>query len=628
MPLSLTLPLTAASLAYLNAKTGFSNDWALLSAYIAAHISLHRRASQNTLNLFYDLETHALHRTHSQHPFLIYTGKSWSYGEAYGEVLRWAAWLKDVKGVGNGEVVGLCMLNSDTFVWVWFALWSLGATPAFLNYNLRGAPLVHSVRASGARLVLVDEEVTASFAGEVEKELEGVEVVFVGQEVQGEVQGMRGWRERDEKRGGLQIRDLAVLIYTSGTTGLPKPAIVSWQKARVGAALVARWLPLKKDDIFYTAMPLYHSSAAILGLVSCLMAGTTLSLGRRFSHATFWPEVRATKATAIQYVGETCRYLLAGPPSSLDKQHSVRFAFGNGMRPDVWERFQRRFGIDTVAEFYAATEGPGGLFNKSRNAFSRGAVGRNGTIMYPWFALQMVIARLDFETNKLLRDEKTGLCIPAAWDEPGELLFRLDAKDVESKFQGYFRNRDASSSKIVRDVRRKGDAYFSSGDVMRWDREGRWWFCDRIGDTYRWKSENVSTAEVGECLGRHEAVSEANVYGVLVPGHDGRAGCAATLLNGAEEEKSLELSEKVLRSLAEHAMSTLPRYAVPIFLRVTRQMEMTGTNKQQKHILREQGCDPEKVEQVGDKLYWLKGGTYVPFGKKDWDEITAGRVKL
>lgn len=379
------------------------------------------------------------------------------------------------------------------------------------------------------------------------------------------------------------------------------------------------------------AMPLYHSSAAILGLVSCLMAGRTLSLGRRFSHATFWPDVRRSKATAIQYVGETCRYLLAAPPSPLDKQHSVRFAFGNGMRPDVWGRFQQRFGIETVAEFYAATEGPGGLFNKSRNAFSRGAVGRSGTIMYPWFALQMVIVRLDFETNKLLRDEKTGLCIPAAWDEPGELLFRLDAKDVESKFQGYFRNRDASNSKIVRDVRRKGDAYFSSGDVMRWDREGRWWFCDRIGDTYRWKSENVSTAEVGECLGRHEAVSEANVYGVLVPGHDGRAGCAAILLHGAEsavDGQPPELSDKVLKSLAEHAMGTLPRYAVPIFLRFTRQMEMTGTNKQQKHVLREQGCDPEKVSQAGDRLYWLKGGTYVPFERKDWDEITAGRVRL
>ena len=203
--------------------------------------------------------------------------------------------------------------------------------------------------------------------------------------------------------------------------------------------------------------------------------------------------------------------------------------------------------------------------------------------------------------------------------EPGELLYILDANDIEKKFQGYFNNTKANNSKVIKDVFKKGDAYFRTGDMVRATNDGLLYFVDRIGDNYRWKSENVSTNEVAECISTHTSVQEANVYGVELPNHDGRAGCAALVLT---EEASLQ----VLSSLAETAQRQLPRFAVPLFLRVTKSMETTGTNKQQKHVLRSQGVDPAKVGE--DKIYWLKGGTYVRFGEKDWLELQGGRVKL
>jgi len=373
-------------------------------------------------------------------------------------------------------------------------------------------------------------------------------------------------------------------------------------------------------------MPLYHSSASVLGLCSVLNTGATLSLGKKFSTKTFWQECRATNATIIQYVGETCRYLLAAPPQfdpvtgvNLDKANSVRMAFGNGLRPDIWNRFKERFDIEVIAEFYSATEGASSSWNYSKNDFAKGAIGRNG--LFGWLMLSQTWApvALDWETETPFRDPVTGFCSRVKPGEPGEMLYKLNEKDIESSFQGYHNNSSSSSSKVMRDVFVKGDAYFRSGDMIAWDNEGRTYFNDRIGDTFRWKSENVSTTEVSEALGRHPAVQEANVYGVELPHHDGRAGCVAIVLSEPP-------SETLLSHLAAHALQSLPRFAVPLFLRFCKDMQLTGTNKQQKHIVRQQGVDPAKTGD--DEIFWLKNGTYVKFNNKDWDELNGGRVKL
>jgi acyl-CoA synthetase (AMP-forming)/AMP-acid ligase II len=291
-------------------------------------------------------------------------------------------------------------------------------------------------------------------------------------------------------------------------------------------------------------------------------------------------------------------------------------AFGNGLRPDVWNKFKERFRIETIAEFYSATESSGVALNYSKNDFSSGAIGRTGWLIRHVFE-SPIIVELDIETE--LPQREGGFCKKVPVGEPGELMFPLIADDIEKKFQGYFNNNTATSSKIMRDVLTKGDAYFRTGDVVRLDKEGRLYFVDRIGDTYRWKGENVSTNEVSETFGSHPAVEEANVYGVELPHHDGRAGCVAVVLTE-------EPSPKVLQSLAEHTTRALPRFAVPLFMRITRNMERTGTNKQQKHVLRPQGVDPAKKGE--DELYWLRDGTYVRFGEKEWRELSGGKVKL
>jgi acyl-CoA synthetase (AMP-forming)/AMP-acid ligase II len=381
-------------------------------------------------------------------------------------------------------------------------------------------------------------------------------------------------------------------------------------------------------------MPLYHSSALILSFTATLFAGSTQAIGRKFSTKTFWNDVRASKATNIQYVGETLRYLLAAPPqydpetgACLDRVHQVRQAFGNGLRPDIWNEFKERFGVETIVEFYAATEGPFGTWNVSSNDFSRGAMGRHG-LFWGWLTgLSTRVIALDEITQDPVRDPVTGFCKKVTPGKPGEAIYKLPAAEVEKRFQGYHGNPKATESKLLRNVFSKDDVWFRSGDMVRWDNEGRVYFHDRIGDTFRWKSENVSTAEVSETLGLHDSIREANVYGVQLPHHDGRAGCAAVYLTG-------DTTQETMRNLAQYVKKSLPRYAQPLFLRVVPAIgedsnQATGTNKQQKHTLREAGVRPDQArdEELGS-LWWLNGDSYVPFTDPDWSELESGRVKL
>lgn len=383
-------------------------------------------------------------------------------------------------------------------------------------------------------------------------------------------------------------------------------------------------------------MPLYHSTAMLLGFAHTISVGATFAMSRKFSTSGFWDDVRKHRANIIQYVGETCRYLLSAPPridpttgANLDRQHHVRVAFGNGLRPDVWNQFKERFGISTIAEFYGATEGSFATWNLSRNDYSMGAIGRSGSLYNLILGRSVALADVDHDTALPYRDARTGLCRRAPPGQPGELLFRLPPKDVESRFQGYYGDREATGKKIMRDVFARGDAWFRTGDVVRWDAEGRVFFNDRIGDTFRWKSENVSTAEVALVVGTHPAVLEANVYGVELPHHEGRAGCAAVAFRPAAAGGGVvEPTEETLKTLAAHVRAGLPKYALPLFVRVVKGegAQSTGTNKQQKTGLRSEGVDPSKTGS--DDVFWLRGDSYVRFGPADWKALQGGKVKL
>ena len=641
---------------------------------------------RDKLNLFYTLEAQA-QSSQANHTFLIYKSRNWTYAQAYETVLKYGAWLKS-KGVQKDEIVAMDFWNSDVFIWIWFGLWSIGAKPAFINNNLTGKPLLHTIRTSTARLVLVDQDGKHKFSEEVMAEhgfiarateegfpedkqvsfgfesdpshilsmiestanvtaptlqkskdppptRQKLEIIFFDEGLESHILSLAPVRLPDSERSNQKRNGMGMLIYTSGTTGLPKPAVLGWGKANMAVRWITGWLPLKQNDVIYTSMPLYHSSASVLAVCATLHAGATICLGKKFSHKTFWPEVCASKATVIQYVGETCRYLLSAPKSPLDQAHRVRLAFGNGLRPDVWQPFKDRFNIPTICELYASTEGPGGLFNHSTNSFSAGAIGRRGTITRLLARYRDIVVRMDPESEppEPLRDIDTNFCQLANYDEPGELLYQLDSKNISAKFQGYFRNDKATNSKILRDVLTKGDAYFRSGDLIKRDKEGRSWFVDRLGDTFRWKAENVSTTEVSSAISTHDSIEEANVYGVFIPRHDGRAGCAALIFkkgdSKAEDDGQLTLpNAQTLKSLADHVKKGLPGFAVPLFIRITRSMDRTGTNKQQKHRFQVEGIDIEEVERSGDALFWLKDGTYERFTKRDLDRINGGQVRL
>ncbi|KAL8646937.1 MAG: hypothetical protein Q9226_006645 [Calogaya cf. arnoldii] len=641
VPLTVALPALLASGAYFDARIHLSHDlkniFDLLQAKGYAALSEYR----DRANLFYELERHAFATRTANRPFLVYQGTSWTCRETYDTALKYGTWLKTRYNVAPKEIVALVFMNCPEFVFLMLGLWGIGAHPALINYNLTGAPLIHCLTISTARIVFMDEEISGQFNQDVTAAISSpsfrdgkgpMERVTFSSTTASEISSsITGIREPDSARSGAQTHHMAALIYTSGTTGLPKAAIVSWGKVRIGGGFVSRFLKLNSRDRYYSCMPLYHSTATILGFGTCLVSGVTLVLGHRFSNRTFWPEVRESQATVIQYVGETLRYLLAAPPQKdpttgedLDKRNKVRLAFGNGLRPDVWKRFQDRFGVEGIGEFYSATEATGGLWNFSRNDFAVGAIGHNGLLNSALVDFRTAIVQLDWESELPLRNpDNHNFCTRVPQGEPGELLFKVDAAAIERGYQGYFNNAKASNSKIMRSVLKKDDAYFRTGDVIRRDKEGRWWFCDRIGDTFRWKSENVSTAEVSEVLGLHPAIGEANVYGVELPHHEGRAGCATIMFHDG-----IDQSQKVFDGIASHVKAKLPRYAVPIFLRVTKEMQATGNNKQQKHVLRTQGVNPEKIRDSGDELLWFQGGTYTKFDDNEWKTLEAGRVKL
>ena len=375
-------------------------------------------------------------------------------------------------------------------------------------------------------------------------------------------------------------------------------------------------------------MPMYHGTGGITAMTN-MMSGVSLAIGKGFSTRNFWRDVRDSESTFIIYVGETARYLLAAPPSPLDRQHKVRCMYGNGLRPDVWERFRERFGIPEVLEFFNSSEGMLSLGVWNRGDYSSGCVGHHGALIRLITKNQFVPVQTDNETNDLVRDPETGWAKRKSYEKGGEILVKMPD---EGSFPGYWNDPGSTNKKIVRDVFQKGDVFYRTGDALRRTPDGRWLFVDRLGDTYRWKSENVSTAEVAEVIGRFPGILEANVYGVQIPQHEGRAGCAALHL-AAEKQKNFDWA-----SFSSYVKKSLPKYAVPVFVRV---MEghvggmASHNNKQDKVSLRYEGVDPDKKGSKvpngkADQLFWLppKSDMYEYFEKEGWHGLESGRTKL
>jgi len=539
--------------AYLDAKLHLRSDIRALRRKSRTAAAWSRAAREGRTSPYYFIEAHAAARGDREAIWTRAGGHSWA--DTLAQSNRYAQWFL-ARGVGPGDLVALTMINSADFMFAWIGLWAVGAAPAMINYNLAGKALVHCLVVSGAKLILVDgdAEVLRRIA-EVREEVEGKGMAVAElPKAREEIYSMPPARPSDELRKDVTARSPMALFYTSGTTGMPKavplPVITAFSN---GYGISARMDFIDRDtDRWYACMPLYHGTGGI-STAGQLLCGVTVCIAPKFSASNFWRDVRDSRATWFSYVGETLRYLLAAPPSPLDKEHNVHSIYGNGLRPDVWKRFKDRFGIDRVFEFFNSSEGVLSLDNPSRNDYTANAVGHHGFLLRWKYHKYLVPVAIDHDTGDIARDPTTGFGTRLPYEEGGEILI---AMPFERPFPGYWNDVAATEKKLARDVFRKGDCYYRTGDALRRDGEGRWFFMDRLvcvngakppltpegsiadvgmgcrlGDTFRWKGENVSTAEVSEILGTYPGVLDANVYGVQVPGHDGKAGAVAICID-------------------------------------------------------------------------------------------------
>jgi fatty-acyl-CoA synthase len=547
-------------------------------------------------------------------PALLAEAGSLTYAALAGQANRYARWALQ-QGIGAGETVCLLLPNCPDYVAIWLGITSVRGVVALLNTNLVGDALLHAIASVRPRHVIVGaaledalDDVRARLPGEVRCWTHGQ---GRGASLDAEVREMSPEPLRADEQRPPALTDVALYIYTSGTTGLPKAANVSHRRIMEWSCWFAGMIDTRPDDRMYNCLPMYHSVGGVVAVGAMLVGGASVLIRPKFSASRFWDDVVAHDCTIFQYIGELCRYLANSPPHPQETAHRLRLACGNGLRGDVWEAFRERFRIPRILEFYASTEGNLSLYNVEGRP---GAIGRVPAFLAHRFPVALV--RCDPDSFAPLRGED-GLCLRCAPGEAGEALGRigLHADTHGRPFEGYT-DAAASDAKILRDVLAKGDAWFRTGDLMRKDRAGYYYFVDRLGDTFRWKGENVATEEVAETLRACPGVSDAVVYGVAVPGADGRAGMAA-LTVAADFE---------LDALRRHAEARLPEYARPVFLRLCAEIAVTGTFKPVKAALAREGYDPGTIR---DALYChdRPRGAYVPLDAALYARIERGELR-
>jgi len=551
---------------------------------------------------------------------------SWREMDIYSnQVANWGLGL----GLLPGDNVALVMDNRPEYVAIWAGMAKIGVRTALINTNLVGKNLEHCLKIADARAYIIGREHVAKCV-ELMDRLPGSNwfssVTFksmVTYPYQTDGSSLpAGFQELDEvvlsrnqsqpPRPGVSPVAPLLYIYTSGTTGLPKAAAVTSVRYTSAAKAFHMAFNITEEDRIYCCLPLYHSAAGMLGVGMSWASGATMVVRRKFSTRNYWRDCALYDCTVVQYIGELCRYLTLSPESPHDRQHRVRLAVGNGLRPDVWGKFVERFGVETIGEFYGATEGNTALVNL-RNRY--GSIGNLPRAVSKLGLAPFYLFQFDVEEEKVVRD-KSGRCIRCGPNEVGEMLARIDTqKDPLSRFDGY-RNKAATDKKIVRDVEKEGDQWFRTGDLLYYDKYGNYYFVDRIGDTFRWKGENVSTNEVAEVLNGFDGVQEANVYGVTIPHHDGRACMAALVVNPNFDATAFY----------KYNSENLPAYSRPVFLRLSTEMQITGTFKHQKVAWRKEGFDPSKVK---DKLMMADNNakTYVPVDDVLYNNIINDKLK-
>ncbi len=541
--------------------------------------------------------------------------KSFTYAEFEAYANKVAHWALSV-GCKPGDTVAIFVQNRMEYVALWFGLTKVSVLPALINYQLAGPALAHCVNISDAGHVIMDHELVEAWESAKPKIESDVIALSAFGDAEGyesfdeTISGMSTERPSRSIRKDIKASEQCMKMYTSGTTGMPKAAKITHVRAQNYMLAFGAAADTGPKDRMMMVLPLYHATGGFCGVGAAISNGGSVVIRRKFSASKFWDECIEYKATLFMYVGELCRFLLNAPSQPNERQHSLKWIMGNGLRPEVWPEFVERFNIPHVIEFYGATEGNVSLINIDGPV---GAVGRVPDYLAKKFNIDII--EYDVETNSNIRGVD-GFCIRAPIGEVGEMIGEIRPEEARFRFEGY-ENDQATGKKILRDVFTKGDAWFRTGDLMKRDELGYFYFVDRVGDTFRWRAENVATGEVAAAISSFPGVTQANVYGVKVPGYDGRAGMAAIVSD----------IEPNLNDLKAHIDASLPHYARPIFLRLSSESETTSTFKFKKNNLVKAGFNPDNVHEP---LYYsdAESGTYKPLDKIIFKDIISGAKRL
>ncbi len=605
------------------------------SASTTLHVAQIKKYSKKIIKQHYWSVADQFQGLVNKHPdkVLFFGNRQVSYTELDKLSNKIANWGVDI-GLTKGDIIPLMLDNCPEFIAVWLGLAKIGVAAALINTNLSGNALKHclqvaleqsNIHAGQTYTVIIGDNYVQRVT-EIKSQLnEKFNVQFCSYtthsdpvDTNSELVGFnRTINDRFDTlpdpvhRKDVTFNDPVFFIYTSGTTGLPKAAKISHLRFGVAGYAFKKLYGVNNSDSVYIPLPLYHSNGGMLAVSLAWHAGANIALRNGFSASNYFPDCQKYGCTVGVYIGEICRYIAKTKPSENDHLHPVRLMIGNGLRPDIWGDFVKRFGV-TMGEFYGSTEGNANIFNTT---------GKIGAIGYlPWLLRKIYpvkIVKFCQETETLVRNEK-GLCQECNVNEVGEAIGLIKDDDATRKFDGYT-DRSATQKKIATNVLANGDKWFRTGDLLRMDKEGYVYFVDRIGDTFRWKGENVATTEVSEVVTKTDGILDSNVYGVTVPGAEGRIGMAAIRLMD-DETLNVDL-------LYERVNKDLPKYARPHFLRILQQVDMTGTFKYKKVELRNDGFNPDTIS---DQLYMINDQekTYTSLTAETYAKIVDGSLKL
>ncbi|CAG9567340.1 unnamed protein product [Danaus chrysippus] len=544
--------------------------------------------------------------------FIMVEGRTWTFREIAENSNQVSRVMQEHLGLKRGDVVCVFMPNCVEYVYTWLGMAKLGAVSALINSNLRHRPLLHCIQVAKAKAIVFSDSLAGAISELGDQLPPELKLFQLYGKCSPGVIDLRAEMDKQVPEYPIvtdkpRYRDTLLYIYTSGTTGMPKAAVLPNSKYLLIVVATVHMLGLRSSDRLYNPLPLYHLAGGLVGTCAALVDGIPTVLRSKFSATHYWTDCIKYDCTVSQYIGEMCRYLLCAPPRPTDTQHRVRIMVGNGMRPAIWQQIVDRFKVPQINEIYGATEGNANIINVDNTV---GAVGFLPKLVPTWLH-PIALVKAD-DDGDLIRGPD-GLCIRCQPNEPGMFIGLIAQGNASREYYGYVEKSD-SNKKLVRDVFCKGDAAFVSGDILVADELGYLYFRDRTGDTYKWKGENVATAEVEDAIRAALGQRDVVVYGVSIPQTEGRAGMAAV--------SAASVDGRSLAAALDHA---LPSYARPLFLRLMKDIEITSTFKLKKRQYQKEGFDPDVIN---DPLFFRSGEDFVPLTSQLFEDICNGRVKL